>query len=126
MKIRTILLIDDEPDIRTIGTLSLERVGGFAVHAAESGAVGIDLARRVAPELILLDVMMPGLDGPATLARLRADPGLAAIPVVFMTAKVQPDEVERYMALGVAGVIPKPFDPMTLPEQIRRIVQDLV
>jgi two-component system, OmpR family, response regulator len=120
-ELRTIVLIDDEPDIRTIGRLSLERVGGWTVHAAASGTQGIAAAREHRPELILLDVMMPGLDGPGTLAQLQADPDLRKIPVVFMTAKVQRDEVDHYLRLGVAGVIPKPFDPMTLPQQVRDI-----
>ncbi len=122
--LHTIVLIDDEPDIRTIGRLSLERVGGWTVHTAASGAEGLEAARNHRPDLILLDVMMPGLDGPGTLAKLRTDPTLASIPVVFMTAKVQRDEVDLYLKLGVAGVIPKPFDPMTLPTQLRAIFEE--
>lgn len=123
MEINTVVLIDDEPDIRTIGVLSLQRVGGWTVHAAASGREGIDAVSQHRPDVILLDVMMPGLDGPSTLAELQANPDLAHIPVVFMTAKVQRDEVDHYLKLGVAGVIPKPFDPMTLPSQVLAIFE---
>ena len=123
MSFRKALLIDDDPDIRTIGRLSLAHVGGLEVTLAASGLEGIDLARSVRPDVILLDVMMPELDGPSTLQRLRADPVLASIPIIFMTAKVQPHEVARYEAMGAAGVIAKPFNPMTLAEDIRRLVE---
>ena len=122
MTIKTIVLIDDEPDILTIATLCLERIGGWTVHAAGNGVDGIAAARRTAPDVILLDVMMPGLDGPGTLAQLRADSDLAHIPVVFLTARTQRSDVEAYLRLGVVGVIDKPFDPMKMPEQVRAIL----
>ena len=122
MNIRTIMMIDDEDDIRTIGKLSLHNVGKWEVIMAPSGTDALKLLASGRPDVILLDVMMPGLDGPATLARIRALEGMAGVPVIFMTAKVQRQEVERYMELGAVGVISKPFDPMNLPEEIRKIV----
>ena len=122
MPIAKILMVDDEPDIRRIGQMSLKAVGKWAVVLASSGAEALELAEAEKPDAILLDVMMPGMDGPETLNQLRARPSTASIPVIFMTAKVQKHEVERYLSLGAAGVINKPFDPMTLPDQVRRIV----
>jgi two-component system OmpR family response regulator len=109
-----VLIIDDEPDIRRIARLGLSRVGKMDVVDAGSGAEGLALARQERPDAILLDVMMPGLDGPSTLARLREDAATAAIPVVFLTAKSMAVELDRLRSLGVAGVLTKPFDPMTL------------
>lgn len=123
MTIRTVLLVDDEPDIRRIGELSLRGVGRLEVLLASSGAEAVELAARAQPDVILLDVMMPGMDGPSTLAALRARPETAQIPVVFVTAKVQRREVDHYRALGAAGVVAKPFDPMTLAADVRRIVE---
>jgi CheY-like chemotaxis protein len=122
MAIAKVLLVDDEPNIRKIGELSLKKVGKWAVVLAASGPEGIELAEREQPDLILLDVMMPGLDGPATLVELKSRPETAQIPVIFMTAKVQKHEIERYHAAGAVGVIPKPFDPMSLPAQILEIL----
>lgn len=122
--IATVLLIDDEEDIRTVASLSLRRVGGWSVVAAASGPAGIAEARRAPPDLILLDVMMPGCDGPTTLQRLRDDPGTARIPIIFMTAKAQRCEIDEFLEMGAEGVIVKPFDPMRLPEQIRRILPE--
>lgn len=119
--IRKVMMVDDEPHIRRIGELSLRGVGKWNVVLAGSGKEAIDLARREQPDVILLDVMMPGMDGPATLAELRGAPDTAAIPVIFLTAKAQRHEVERYRMLGAAGVLTKPFDPMTLPDEIRTI-----
>jgi CheY-like chemotaxis protein len=118
----TVLLVDDEEDIRTIAELSLGAVGGFEVRLAGSGAEALSATEAWTPDVIVLDVMMPGLDGPSTLARLRAQATTATTPVVFMTAKVQASEVERWRALGVVGVLPKPFDPMTLAGELRRIL----
>jgi len=120
-----VLLVDDEPDIRRIGQISLEHVGRWKVVQANSGREALGLAASEQPDVILLDVMMPELDGPGTLARLREVPATADIPVIFMTAKAQPHEVAGYRALGAAGVIAKPFDPMTLPGEIRTIVEAL-
>lgn len=114
-----VLIIDDEADIRRVARLSLARIGGMDVSDAANGLEGIERAAAEEPDAILLDVMMPGLDGPATLHALRADPRTAAIPVVFLTAKAMPDEVARLLAMGVRGVLNKPFDPMTLPAELR-------
>ena len=118
MSRRTVLLIDDEPDIRAVVELSLGSVAGWEVLTASSGADGVELASAQRPDVILLDVMMPGLDGPATLDVLRGRDETRAIPVLFMTAKAQAGELTRYASLGVAGVIPKPFDPMTLSDRV--------
>jgi CheY-like chemotaxis protein len=115
-------MVDDEPHVRRVAELSLARVGKWEVVLATSGPEAIAAAAREKPDLILLDVMMPGMDGPDTLRALKAQPGVAGIPVIFVTAKVQAREIERYLALGAAGVIYKPFDPMKLPEQILRIL----
>ena len=122
IEIRKVLLVDDEPDIRRIAQLSLQRVGRWEVVLASRGAEALELAAREQPDVILLDVMMPVDDGPTTLARLREQPSTAAIPVIFMTAKVLQHEVQRLLELGAAGVIPKPFDPMTLPADVRRVL----
>ncbi|BBK38885.1 response regulator [Allostella sp. ATCC 35155] len=116
-----ILYVEDDADIRMIGKFAMENVGGFVVTDCESGEEALARAPGAAPQLLLLDVMMPGMDGPTTLARLRAQPATAATPVVFMTAKVQPQEVQRYRELGAIDVISKPFDPMTLSDSIRAI-----
>ncbi len=119
---RRVLLVDDEEDIRTIGRIALEDVGGLQVFLACCGQDGLRIAAREQPDVILLDVMMPGMDGPTTLARLQRDPATAAIPVVFVTAKAQHCEIERYLAAGARGVIAKPFDPMSLPDELRRVL----
>ncbi len=122
MTIRKVMLVDDEDDIRTIGQLSLGRVGGWQTVLAASGAEAVTKAAAEQPDLILLDVMMPGMDGPTTLGRLRAQEATAKTPVIFMTAKIQKQEVARYLELGAVGVIGKPFDPMTLPAEIKRLL----
>lgn len=122
MTLRKILLVDDEADIRLVAEISLSNLGGWQVIQAASGPEALDLAARELPDLVLLDVMMPGMDGPTTLLRLRALAGGETVPVIFMTAKVQRAEIDRLLSLGVRGLIPKPFDPMTLPQEIRRIL----
>jgi len=117
-----VLLVDDEDDIRKIGHLSLTAVGKFEVLMAPSATEGLALARTHKPDLILMDMMMPGMDGLSALAQLRADSELSTIPVIFMTAKVQRSEVEHYLSVGALGVIQKPFDPMTLPSEVRKIL----
>ncbi len=114
-----ILIVDDEADIRRIARLGLARLGGCEVLEACNGREALDLARTGLPDVILLDVMMPGQDGPATLEALQADATTAPIPVVFLTAKAMPGEVARLEALGAAGVLTKPFDPRTLADQVR-------
>jgi CheY-like chemotaxis protein len=122
MLLRKILLVDDDADIRLIAEISLSSLGGWQVVQAASGAEALDLASRERPDLILLDVMMPGMDGPTTLEKLRELEDGHATPVIFMTAKVQKAEIDRLLSLGVRGLIPKPFDPMALPDEIRGIL----
>jgi CheY-like chemotaxis protein len=117
-----ILIIDDEDDIRAVAALSLETVAGWEVATANSGAQGLARAESLQPEAILLDVMMPGMDGRATFAALQQNPQTAAIPVVLLTAKSQSSEREQLAALGVAGVLTKPFDPLTLPGEIAAVL----
>ena len=121
MDIRSVLLIDDEADIRTIGELALSEVGVGGCVLADSGETGLLLAKEKKPDVVLLDVMMPGLDGPSTFERLREDPETASVPVIFMTAKIQKHEVDRYRDLGATGIIAKPFDPMSLADEVKRI-----
>ncbi|WP_044558384.1 response regulator [Azospirillum sp. B4] len=116
-----ILYVDDEPDIRAIVELSLRHVGGFDIRMAESGARALEILDGWTPQMILLDAMMPTMDGPATLAAIRERADLSAIPIAFMTAKAQPSEVARFKALGAIGVIAKPFDPMGLPGTVRAL-----
>jgi two-component system OmpR family response regulator len=116
-----ILMVEDEPDIQAIAKLALEAVGGFTVTVCGSGSEALASGPAFAPDLVLLDVMMPGLDGPGTFQAMRHTPDLAEVPVVFMTAKVQPQEIETLRSLGALDVIAKPFDPLTLPSTIRHI-----
>ena len=117
-----ILIIDDDADIRTIARLSLSRVGGMDVIEAASGDEGVRKARDEKPDVILLDMMMPRMDGLETLAALRSQPATARTPVIFLTAKAVGEEIERTTALGAAGVLIKPFDPRTLAEDVLAIV----
>jgi len=114
-----VLIIDDEDDIRRIACLSLSRVGKMEVVDASGGPEGVRKAASERPDAILLDVMMPGLDGPATLSALRSNPATAEIPVVFLTAKAMASEIERLLGLGARGVLTKPFDPMSLPQELK-------
>ncbi|MGH8805418.1 MAG: response regulator [Polaromonas sp.] len=116
-----ILYVEDEPDIRVVAQMALEAVGGFTVIACAGGREALSAAPDARVDLLLLDVMMPGMDGPSTLQALRELPATANTPVIFMTAKVQATEVAAYKALGALDVIPKPFDPMELSAQIQRI-----
>jgi CheY-like chemotaxis protein len=117
--LQRILYVEDEPDIQAVARIALEMVGGFQVLVCSSGEQAVREAPAFGPDLVLLDVMMPGMDGPSTFMALRALPALDRVPVIFMTAKVQPQEVQHYKALGALAVIPKPFDPMTLAAQVR-------
>jgi two-component system alkaline phosphatase synthesis response regulator PhoP len=119
---KRILLIDDEDDIREIAQLSLEMMGGWQVVLANSGREGIEKAQTDEPDVILLDVMMPGLDGLATFQRLQADPVTQRIPVILLTAKVQSPDQRTFDQLGVSGLITKPFEPLTLAEQVAKIL----
>jgi CheY-like chemotaxis protein len=121
--LRTILYVDDDPDIREIVRTALGLEQNLVVHTAQSGEHALTRARELQPDLVLLDVMMPGLDGPGTLARMRKDPGTACIPVIFMTAKAMPKEVALLLEMGALGVIGKPFDPMGLGAQVTSLWQ---
>ena len=117
-----ILIIDDEEDIRDVAALSLETVAGWEVVVASSGAQGLARAIEHQPDAILLDVMMPGMDGPTTLRELRKNPVTAKIPVMLLTAKVQASDQRRFADLAVEAVLFKPFDPMTLSTQISAVL----
>ncbi len=119
--LQRILFVEDDPDIQTVARMALEAVGGFTVQVCSHGGEALDKVAGFSPDLILLDVMMPGMDGPATLEALRRLPEASEVPVVFMTAKVQAQEVARYRELGAVDVIAKPFDPMALSETVRSI-----
>ena len=123
--LKTVLYVDDEPDIREVVQLSLGLAPQLDVHICDSGERALQLMARLHPQLVLLDVMMPSMDGTATLARMRGDSALAKIPVIFMTAKAMPQEVTRFRELGAAAVIAKPFDPMQLADQVFRIWEGL-
>ncbi|HEU0014886.1 MAG TPA: response regulator [Longimicrobium sp.] len=115
---RKILLVDDEDDIREVAQLSLEMTAGWDVAVARSGPEALAMAAAERPDAILMDVMMPGMDGPTAVRRLREDPATADIPVVLLTAKTQAADRRRFDELGVAGVLGKPFDPMELAAQV--------
>jgi len=114
-----VLHVDDEPDIREVVEISLGLDPDFETRSCGSGREALTVSAEWSPDLILLDVMMPVMDGPATLARLRDNTRTAAIPVVFMTARAQSREIDLFRSLGAVGVIPKPFDPMTLAASVR-------
>jgi two-component system alkaline phosphatase synthesis response regulator PhoP len=119
---RRILVVDDDDGIREVAQMSLEMVGGHEVLTSSCGYDGVVRAREARPDAILLDVMMPGLDGPATFARLQADPDTRGIPVILLTAKLQPADRARFAEIGVRAVIAKPFDPMTLSDEVADIL----
>ncbi len=121
MQLDRILYVEDDADIREVASMALEVVGGFKVLPCASGAEALQKVHDFAPQLIVLDVMMPEMDGPATLKCLQGDPRTSAIPVIFMTAKVQPNEIAEFLSLGARDVVAKPFDPMTLSDSLRRI-----
>lgn len=118
-----VLIIDDDADIRSIARLSLTRLGGMEVVEAASGTEGVRKAQDEKPDVILLDMMMPAMDGSATLAALRSQPATATTPVIFLTAKAMRAEIERLRALGAAGILIKPFDPRTLPGDVRALIE---
>lgn len=117
-----VLVIDDEADIRRIARLALQKVGGMEVAESDGSAGAVACALRERPDVILLDVMMPGQDGPGVLASLREEEGAAAVPVIFLTGKAMPTEIERLMGLGALGVLTKPFNPMSLSAQVRSLL----
>lgn len=119
--LQQVLYVEDDEDIQTVAQMSLEMVGGLTLRTCNSGQDALLAAAQFEPDLILLDVMMPGMDGPMTLKQLRKLPHLANTPVIFMTAKMQTAEVAHYRTLGALGVIAKPFDPMQLAQQVRQL-----
>ena len=123
MNIQKVLLVDDDPNIRKLAKMSLERVGRWQVAVAASGREALEFCRAEPPDLIVLDVMMPGLDGVMTLEQLKSDPSCSAVPVILMTAKVQTPQMDEYLGLGAAGLIIKPFDPLKLPEEILKLLK---
>jgi CheY-like chemotaxis protein len=118
---RTALVIDDSPLICEVVRMALASAG-WSVQTAASGTAGIQAARTARPDVILLDVVMPELDGPQTLEQLRADAATSSIPVIFATAQDRPEEREQLASLGAAGVIAKPFEMARLPEQVDRVL----
>ncbi len=118
-ELQRVMCVEDDPDIRLIVEFSLATLGDYAVCMCPDGQTAIDQAPGFKPDLVLLDVMMPGLNGPETLVALRLLPQMKGVPVVFMTAKAMPNEVEDLLQHGATGVIVKPFDPVTLPQDIR-------
>lgn len=122
-ELKRISYTDDEPDIRAIAQIALEDIGGFEMQMCSGGQETVERVPVFQPDLILLDMMMPGMDGVQTFKALKAMPEIADIPIIFMTAKVQSHEVASYMELGAAGVIPKPFDAITLAQDLQEIWQ---
>lgn len=118
-----IVYVDDEDDIREVALLALEDVGGFQVRSFNGARQLLAALPQAVPDLLLLDVMMPGMDGPALLAELRKRPEYRQVPAIFMTAKVQPSEVNALLACGAIDVVAKPFDPMQLADVIRGIYE---
>ncbi len=119
---RSVLIIDDEDDIREVAALSLEATSDWVIHTAGSGREGIATAAAKQPDAILMDVMMPGMDGPTAFRQMQENTRISHIPVVLLTAKVQGVDQRRFASLGVAGVLFKPFDPITLAAQLSKVL----
>ncbi|NQV54755.1 MAG: response regulator [Rhodospirillales bacterium] len=119
--LKKVFCVEDEMDIQTVARVALETVGNLTVEMCSSGSEALKVLPGYGPDIILLDVMMPEMDGPDTLAAIRQLPGFDQVPVIFMTAKVMDSDREHYRSLGAAGVIAKPFDPMKLADQVREI-----
>jgi two-component system, OmpR family, alkaline phosphatase synthesis response regulator PhoP len=119
---KRVLLVDDEDDIREVAGMSLETVAGWSILAARSGREGLKIAAEQQPDAILLDVMMPDMDGPSTFKNLQENDSTKSIPVIFLTAKAQTREQRGFRELGAQGVISKPFDPLTLADQVAEIL----
>jgi CheY-like chemotaxis protein len=120
--LKDIMLVEDEPHIREVTKLILAKLGGFNVITCDSGTQALGkLEERPLPQLILLDVMMPGMDGPSTLEKIRQIPEALKIPVIFLTAKVQTHEIEQYTSMGVIGILTKPFNPTTISQEITKL-----
>ena len=124
-ELKRILLVEDEPDIQKIAGVALVNIGGFELEMCSSGHEALQQIQAFKPDLVILDVMMPGMDGPTTLREIRKLNEFENLPSVFMTAKVQAHEISQYLELGIQGVISKPFDPVTLPQEIRNIWKSL-
>lgn len=122
-EIERLTYVEDDPDIRAIVEIAFTQIGGFNIDTCASGAEAVARTAAFAPDLIILDVMMPSMDGIETLKQLRKIPELRATPIIFMTAKAMTHEIEFYRSLGAVDVISKPFDPLTLPERVREIWQ---
>ena len=120
-QLHKILMVEDDPDIQAVASLALEAVGGFEVAVYSGGREALERVDDLAPDLVVLDVMMPGMDGPTVLGLLRARPATALLPVVFMTAKAQAHEIATYKSLGALDVVTKPFSPMTLSDTLLAI-----
>lgn len=118
-ELKYIMLIDDEPDIREVAKLALSKIGGFDLTVCHSGEEALQSLQVNQPQLILLDVMMPEMDGPTTFKKMREHQ--IKIPVIFMTAKIQKSEITDYLEMGAIGIIPKPFDPISLSSDILKI-----
>lgn len=119
---RRVLIVEDEDDIREVAQLSLELSAGWTVLTAANGSAGLEVARAEKPDAILLDVMMPDMDGPTTFTHLQADAATRDIPVILLTAKVQQLDRARFAELGVKALIAKPFDPLTLADEVARVL----
>lgn len=121
----SILYVDDEADIRMIVEMSLQLRPGIEVRTAISGDAALEMLRTASwrPDLLMVDVMMPGLTGPELLEKLRAEPGTAELPIIFVTARARPQDVQAYIAQGALGVITKPFDPMALADQVLELIK---
>jgi DNA-binding response OmpR family regulator len=117
-RLQRVMCVEDDPDIRTILEFSLHRIGGYKVCMCTSGVEAIEIASEFSPQLVLLDVMMPGLSGPQTMVELTRLEVMSRVPIVFLTAKARREEVEALLECGAAGVIVKPFDPLSLPRDI--------
>lgn len=121
--LKSVLLIDDEPDILTIAEYALTRVGGFKVKSYRDSELAVIEAEEFMPDIILLDMMMPNMDGIQTLIRIKNIKSLAHVPIIFMTAKAEKAEINSYLDIGAIGVIRKPFDPMTLSLQVIKLCE---
>lgn len=123
MSLSKILYVEDEPSIQRLVQVALQQLGGYEVVLCSDGSEAVGLIEVDPPDFVLLDVMMPGLDGPNTLAAIRASELGGNLPIAFITAKAQPDEIQRLLDLGAVGVIVKPFNPMTLSSEVEALWQ---
>lgn len=124
MESKKVLIIEDEPEIRTILAMSLQHSGGFHTVTARNGAEGLHLAEQDTPDVILLDALMPDMDGYETCRQIRRNPKLQDVPVVFLTAKNDPESIEKAKSSGASSCLAKPFDPMMLGPTIKSIIDE--